>query len=205
MQLPNAEELREQMSHLEDEELLKIVMTDSSDYRQIAIDAANKELQRRYANPTNSKTSITYKKVSHPISYMDVFRWIWVIYILVFSIPGLFKALYQYHLFDSFLHDLSNAYAIPTAIVGGLLILPLGISLYAFREKYLALYAYLEITFGIFYGIYTIGEKSHWGTISDSSASNLASWTALAASLYIVVRGLDNRNKAKKVRKLEVK
>lgn len=74
--------------------------------------------------------------------------------------------------------------------------MPLGMLLFAIRERHLMLYARLEILFGIIYGIYAIGEKNHWGTLKDSGASNLATWTALAAYLYIVVRGLDNRKKA---------
>jgi hypothetical protein len=83
------------------------------------------------------------------------------------------------------------------AIVGGLLILPLGIILYTIRQRRLMLYAYLEIFFGIFYGIYTIGDKDQWQAISEVKSISIATWTALASSVYIVVRGLDNRGKAK--------
>lgn len=200
-----AEELKQRMSRLEDDELLKIVTTSRSNYREVAIDLATEELLRRSGSPNspidesfilnldNQYTSLSYSKVSSSSEGNNIWTWITILILL----SNLARGILQPNSLNNLLETLTSTFgAIPVAIIGGLFILPLGMTLYAIRERRLMLYARLEILFGIFYGIYTIGDKNHWGTIKDSGTSNLATWTALAASLYIVVRGLDNRNKA---------
>jgi hypothetical protein len=196
------EELRQRMSRLSDDELMIMLTINPSDYRQVALDLAAEEVLRRRVSSglpvdesfllsiENRQDSIYYIKAKQSAKSISDIAWI----LPVLTLFQFFaQAIPQYHPLDILTQIFGT---VPVAIVGGLLILPLGISLFAIREKYLMLYARLEILFGIIYGIYTIGDKNHWGTIRDSGASNLATWTALAASLYIVVRGLDNRNKA---------
>lgn len=62
-----------------------------------------------------------------------------------------------------------------------------GISLYFLREHQRMVYALLEIAFAIV----TAG-----GAIYNFRQSNLGVWLALAASTYLVVRGLENMQKA---------
>ena len=101
---------------------------------------------------------------------------------------------YLYGLYTDLLQSLG---VIPIAIICGTLVLPIGIILYQIRENWLMLYAYTEIVFGIFYATYTISDKIGWRAYKETNPNNLATWTAIASSVYIVVRGLDNRKKAK--------
>ena len=87
---------------------------------------------------------------------------------------------------------------IPVVLVSGLLLLPTGIALFFFREKHRMVYAYTEIIFGMFYGLYAIWSKLKWAPLVNATHSDLAAWTALASSIYIIVRGLDNRKEAQK-------
>jgi hypothetical protein len=195
------EELRQRTSCLSDDELMRMLMVNPSSYRQVALNLANEEiLCRRVASGLpvdesflesieNRKDSIDYVKAIQSSNSPNI---AWIVPILIL-LSYAAQAVAKYNFLDSLIQMFG---VVPVVIVGGLLILPLGILLFAIRERRLMLYARLEILFGIFYGIYTIGDKNHWGTFKDSDTSNLATWTALAASLYIVVRGLDNRNKA---------
>lgn len=200
------EELKLQMTCLKEEELLKKL--NSSYYRQVAINLAIEELLRRNISSgsivdefsllslENKLTSLSNKGTITPSKGRSV--WAWITGLILFSNV---VRIISYAFADFPDNPAQYVGDIQTAIISGLLILPLGIALFEIRERHLMLYARLEILFGVFSGIYTIGERTHWGAVKDSGTINLATWTALAASLYIVVRGLDNRKKA--IMKLE--
>lgn len=190
MHVPNREELRCHLSQLEAEELRAIVAKGSSNYRQEAIDIATELLKR----PITRKgvETITY---SRGVKAENIFLWLWVLYVLGFlALPRLIQAPGFREDFARVVHDYS---VMPLAILAALLILPLGISLHAVKRKNLLIYAYAEIAFGIVAGFYTIGERTGWGKVAAPTLSNVTTWTALFGSVYVVVRGLDNRAKAK--------
>src|SRR5690349_8768838 len=99
-------------------------------------------------------------------------------------------ATYQHRLVETF-------GLMPVVVVSGLLLFPTGLLLYLLREKQRMIYAYTEIIFGMFYGIYALWSKLQWASLVSVGHSDLAAWTALASSIYIIVRGLDNRKEAK--------
>jgi hypothetical protein len=198
------EEIKQQISSYEDGKLLYIAKTYPSRYRQVTINLAIEELLRRTASPDSQMEESPVLHLDTqcrpqddedvPLAPQSRSIWSWITGFILIS--NLARYLVEY-LSDKVpdIHTLPFS-TIPLAILSGLLILPLGIVLYAIRERSFMLYAHLEILFGILWGIYSIGDKNHWGAIGDSSAFTISTWTALVASLYIVVRGLDNRKKA---------
>jgi hypothetical protein len=142
------EELRQRMSRLSDDELMIMLTINPSDYRKVAINLATEEvLRRRISSGLPVDESFVQSIEKHGDSpYYKAIReskgsgiaWLPAIILLSYFV----QAIPQYYPLDVF-------GIVPIAIVGGLLILPLGIILFAIREKHLMLYARLEILFGM--------------------------------------------------------
>jgi threonine/homoserine/homoserine lactone efflux protein len=74
-------------------------------------------------------------------------------------------------------------------LVGTLTILIFGIALYRLREKRRMYYAVFEISFAL---------VSTWISINNiEDRPNMTTWIALAGAVYLIIRGIDNYNKAK--------
>lgn len=88
--------------------------------------------------------------------------------------------------------------SVQAAIAFGIMALPLGYAFFKIREKRRLLYGYLEIGFGIFSAIFTVGDKNNWEPLGNVGNTNLITFGVFFASIYIIVRGFDNLQQGKK-------
>lgn len=93
------------------------------------------------------------------------------------------------HLFTTLDRNVENKYLL--ALIGGLGSLLVGVSLYYFRERKRMQYALLEIAFGLVTGGVAI--------LRVNTQGDLGVWVALSAAAYLVVRGMDNLQKAREL------
>jgi hypothetical protein len=67
-----------------------------------------------------------------------------------------------------------------------------GLLLYMFRCRYLKIYGWLEVGVGVATGLYLAN------TLNNPQGSSFGPYFAVIASLYVIVRGLDNLHKSLK-------
>jgi len=84
---------------------------------------------------------------------------------------------------------------VPAAIAFGTIALPLGYIFFKIREKKRILYGYLEIGFGVFSAVFTVGDKNPGTSLGNA---NLVTYVVLFTSIYIIVRGFDNLQQGRK-------
>lgn len=107
-----------------------------------------------------------------------LFVFIGIIFYATIVLPQLFTIL-----------DKNIPNKITLALIGAIGSLIVGLGLYYFREQKRMYYALLEIAFGIVTG--------GIGILRVSTQGDLSVWLALSASAYLIVRGLDNLQKAR--------
>ncbi|MFY9619607.1 MAG: hypothetical protein WAM70_00800 [Pyrinomonadaceae bacterium] len=194
------EELRQRISSLTTEELHQMLTIDREQYREIAIAIATEELRRRTGvriekDADDREIDLGAQDFEASQKKSDLGSILWGIWAVLILLSALSRS--RPNFLNDLLRGLTNTFGeIPVAIVGGVLVLPLGRILFAVREKRLMLYAWLELVFGVCFAIYTIWEKTHGIRIRAYNPSDLATWMALGSSVYIVVRGFDNRKRA---------
>jgi hypothetical protein len=123
---------------------------------------------------------------------------LFIIGFVVIPVLIIYNTNFLKYISDLFHYVASLIGVVQAAIVFGTTALPLGYVFFKIREKKRILYGYLEISFGVCSAILTVGKQTEWNTFSGTNKVDLVIYVALFTSIYIIVRGFDNRQQGKK-------
>jgi hypothetical protein len=90
---------------------------------------------------------------------------------------------------------------LPVVVFGAVRILPIGTYLFNLRKSHQGFYGMVELAAGVLLGSYALWNSHHKkDKFTVAQSLDLATFTAMLSGVYVVVRGLDNIDKAKKER-----
>jgi Ankyrin repeats (3 copies) len=174
-------------------------------------EAKKKALSEKYSSDSTGSSSSdfntsNYSSLNHNSAYIPNhgFDGCVILFSVVFIAGVICLNLWAFgypitHYISNFYNYLISTFGvINVAIAFGTIALPVGYIFFKIRENKRILYGYLEIGFGVFSTIITVGEKNGDAPLRDIGNANLATYIALFASIYIIVRGFDNLQQGKK-------